>query len=264
MAGALLSRLRRHPFPVEARFEHCLVLAYAVPEAELEPLLPPGLRVDAWNGLGFLAAAFVQTRGLRPKRFPAWAGRDFFLSGYRVFTRFATARGRTLRGLRILRSDTDSRVMSWSGNLLTHYNYKPCRATIEVQDGRLGIEVDSADGQADVSLVADLAGEQGLPPGSPFPSLREARKFAGPLPFTFDHDEATGGMVVIEGQRPHWDPRPVPVTVRRLGFLHTLGLDHARLANAFAVHDVPYGWKRGVLEPIAGPASAPAAAGGGA
>ena len=121
----MLHLLKRHPFPVVAEFEHCLVLTYAVDAPALQPLLPPGLLLDTLNDqdeTGFLAIALVQTRRLRPAGFPRLLGRDFFLSGYRIFTTFHTPTGRTLRGLRILRSDTNRRLMACSGNLLTHYN----------------------------------------------------------------------------------------------------------------------------------------------
>lgn len=107
----MLHLLKRHPLPVRAFFRHCLVLTYAFPERVLAPLLPPGLTLDSYlsddQRLGFLAIAMVQTEGLRPVGVPAALGQNFFLSGYRIFSRFRTAAGRSLRGLRILRSDTD-------------------------------------------------------------------------------------------------------------------------------------------------------------
>jgi len=57
----MLYRLQRHPFPVKATFGHSLVLTYALPAARLQPLLPPGLRLDEWNGFAFLAIALVAT-----------------------------------------------------------------------------------------------------------------------------------------------------------------------------------------------------------
>ena len=62
----MLVWLKRHPVPIRARFEYTLVVTYALPAERLLGLVPPGLRIDAWNGLGFLAIAFVQTRRLRP------------------------------------------------------------------------------------------------------------------------------------------------------------------------------------------------------
>src|SRR5262245_62871074 len=116
-------RLKRHPLPVKAHFDHCLVLTYVYPRHVLEPLVPPGWElavVDGADGpLGFLAVAMVQTRRLRPAFVPGRLGRDFFLAGYRVFVRHRDAAGRTRRGLRILRSDTNRRMMRLFGNLLT-------------------------------------------------------------------------------------------------------------------------------------------------
>jgi uncharacterized protein YqjF (DUF2071 family) len=130
----MLSRLRRHPFAVEAFFRWSLVLTYALPERVLRPMLPPGLDLDTYDGWGFLAIALVQTEGLRPKGFPRLLGRDFFLSGYRVFARFARPGKQSLRGLRILRSDTDRSAMVTLGNLFTHYGYRLAQVKA-VRDG---------------------------------------------------------------------------------------------------------------------------------
>src|SRR5436190_7657676 len=112
---------RRHPIPIVATFEFSLVLCFALPSRVLSPLLPAGLVVDTFGDFGFLAIALVQTRDLRPVGMPQLFGQRFFLSGYRIFTRYRTAEGRVLRGLRILRSDTDSALMKYAGNALTHY-----------------------------------------------------------------------------------------------------------------------------------------------
>lgn len=239
-----------------AFFRHSLVLTYALPAERLRPLLPPGLELDLYGERGFLAIALVQTEGLRPAFVPRALGQDFFLSGYRVFARFKTAAGRTLRGLRILRSDTDKDLMVGFGNLLTHYNYRKCEATLRAAVGALQIQIRTQGAEADLDVSADLASRPApLPPGSPFPDLTEARKFAGPLPFTFDYEKETHAIVVIEAARQHWDPQPVRVEVRRSSFLDQPAFAGAVLANAFHVQDVPYRWKRGVLERLPGPAA---------
>ena len=83
---------KRHPIPVRAFFQHSLVLTYAVPAHVLAPLLPPGLVLDTFRGLGFIAIAMVQTKNLRPAPLPAFLGQDFFLSGYRIFARLPNQR----------------------------------------------------------------------------------------------------------------------------------------------------------------------------
>src|SRR5262245_65075545 len=111
----------------------------------------------------------VETQGLRPKGLPAWLGRDFFLSGYRVFSRVVRPGKQTLRGLRILRSDTDRAAMVRLGNVFTHYGYRHAQVEIAADTARLEIRVRTPEREADVHVVADLASRPApLPTGSPF------------------------------------------------------------------------------------------------
>src|SRR4051812_18629110 len=120
----MLSALKNHPFAVEAFFKTSLVHTYAAPKEEIEHLIPHPLTLDTWQDKwAFVAIAMVQTKDLRPKGFPKFLGRDFILAGYRVFVRYRNSRGRNLRGLYILQSRTDSPLMTFGGNLFTHYNY---------------------------------------------------------------------------------------------------------------------------------------------
>jgi len=245
--------LQRHPLPVKAWFDHSLVLTYALPARFLATFLPPGLILDTFGDFGFLAAAMVQTRGLRPAFLPRALGRDFFLTGYRIFARFRTADGRLLRGLRILRSDANRRQMVWGGNLLTHYQYRLAQTAVKESADALEIRVKTPNAEADVDLVAHFGRLlDAPPPGSPFPDFRQARLFAGPLPFTFDYEPETHSIIAIEGVRETWKPAPVHVEVRRLAFLEhpPFNQQHAILANAFHLRDIAYEWKRGVRHPL--------------
>ncbi len=254
----MFAALHRHPFAVEAFFRHSLVLTFAYPEALLQALLPSCLRVDAYEGQGFLAIALVQTEGLRPAGWPAWTGRDFFLSGYRIFCRFRRQDGRELRGLRILRSYTDRRAMLWSGNLFTRYQYRHCRVTSRRDERTLAYAITTAKAEGDLSVTVRIDQAATAPPaGSPFPDLASARRFAGPLPFTFGYEDATRSMVIVQGVRQHWQPMPVQVEALECSFLARPPFDQAplRLANAFLIERIPYRWKRGEVERV--PASAP-------
>ena len=247
--------LRRHPLAVTAFFRHSLVLTYALPSEILKPLLPPGLTLDAYRGFGFVAIAMVQTEELRPTFCPAQFGRDFFLSGYRIFARYRTSDGRTLRGLRILRSDTDTCSMAFFGNRLTHYNYQKADVFLRERPDELEIKIKTPAVKADLHVLAEIGGKEsvGLPDGSPFQNLREARLFAGPLPFTFDYEKETNSIVRIEGVRQNWKPIPVKVNVLKKTFFNHPDFCGVTpiLANAFHVANIPYSWKRGVLEPLA-------------
>lgn len=252
IALGLRTRLQRHPLPIEARLEDCLTLTYALPADILRRLLPPGLELETRGGFGFVAVALVRARGLRPAGWPERCGKDFFLAGYRIFCRFGLPDGRRLRGLRILRSDANPWPMVVGGNLLTHYNYHLCDAAIDASADRLAVVVRTGDRFGDLDVAADLTSAT-LPPESPFASVREARRFAGPLPFTFDYEPLTHSIVAIRATRATWHPVPVGVQVKRIGFFDQTEFAGCTpiLSAAFHVANVDYRWERGVRYPLA-------------
>jgi hypothetical protein len=87
-----------------------------------------------------------------------------------------------------------------------------------------------------------------LPEHSPFADWNEARRFAGPLPFTFTYIKETKEVLIIEGVRQNWTPNPVKVIDYNFDFLSTIKLESPVLANAFIIKDIPYNWKKGKIE----------------
>ena len=238
--------LKRHPFPVVARFERVVAVSFAFPEAILRPLVPHALEIDAYEGFGFLTVAMVWTKKLRLAGFPDFLGQDFFLAGYRVFARLHDESGRRLRGLKIIRTETDKQRMVWLGNLMTGYRYHHVNL-LEEFGSETRVETSRADGTRTLALTFESPGNSApLPEGSPFGDWHTARLFAGPMPFTFSPED-DGSFVVIEGSRQHWIPRPVRVKDWHVSLFDEAPLRGIKpiLANAFAVEDVSYRWKKG-------------------
>ncbi len=252
---SFLKQLRQHPFPVVARFERVVAVSFAFPEAILRPLVPDVLEIDTYRGLGFLTVAMVWTKQLRPAGWPAFLGQDFLLAGYRVFTRLHDNSGQRLRGLKILRSETDKRRMVRMGNLLTRYHYRHVNVSLQESGAETRVQTSLRDGTPTLDLTFDGRAESAsLPHGSPFPDWHTARLFAGPMPFTFS-PENDGSVVVIEGSRQSWVPRPVAVKKWQVGLFDESPLRGTTpiLANAFAVEDVSYRWERGrIVRPRGG------------
>jgi len=244
--------LQRHAMPIKARFEASLVLAYAFPADVLQPLLPPGLTLDTYKDFGFVSLALVHTRELRPAFIPGKLGISYFLSAYRIFTRYRTQTGQTLRGLRILRSDTNHWAMRLFGNKLTRYRYQLSKWDVQRTKQSFSVRISTPDHQANVHMEADLS-VSALPPGSPFDDLDVARDYAGPLPYTFDYEPQTHSIIRVEGVRDVWNPLPVTVRIHRNGFFEQDLFRNAQplLANAFFMENVPYAWRRGIREKLA-------------
>ena len=243
----MVSFLKNHPFAVEAFFETSLVLTYAIPKEAVVPLLPECLTPDTFQDTwAFVAVALVKTKDLRPKGFPPYLGNDFILTGYRIFVRYTTSEGKRLRGLYILRSETNKSRMSFFGNIFTHYNYKT--TDIDFTTNGTILNVKSIQSKLNVTVDLDETSDIPLPAGSPFREWKEARRFAGPLPFTFTYDAATRSVLIIEGVREDWTPRPVRVLQHESGFIDQLNLKPIVLANAFVIKDIPYYWKKGRID----------------
>ena len=161
------------------------MLTFAAPREELEGLIPECLQLDTFQDRwAFIAVAMVDTTGLRPKGFPRAFGSDFFLIGYRVFVRYTTVAGKRLRGLYILRSETDSRRMEYLGNLFTHYRYSTTDIQLDgdsIRSERSGLAVEiSTDGKE----ALDPGGRRGGPAsgGIAFCGLGGGEEICGSAP----------------------------------------------------------------------------------
>ncbi len=242
----MLSFLKNHPFAVEAFFESSLVFTFAVSKEQLKSFIPECLRLDTFNDKwAFIAVAMVQTKDLRPKGFPKFMGNDFFLIGYRVFVRYTNNAGKNLRGLYILKSETNKKKMEFMGNTFTHYNYT---TTDILQKEQIdSTEISSA--KSKFTITIDKTEEEiSLPENSPFADWKEARRFAGPLPFTFTYNEVKKEVLIIEGVRQNWVPAAVKVIDYDFEFLRLLKIENPILANAFVIKNIPYYWKKGKIE----------------
>lgn len=238
--------LKNHPFAVETFFESSLVLTFAIPKEALQNLIPECLELDTFNNQwAFLAVAMVQTKNLRPKGFPKFIGNDFFLTGYRIFVRYTNNQGKRLRGLYIIKSETDSAKMSFMGNIFTHYNYTTTDIKIDKNDTTISIHSIKSDLDIEIKRGAE---EIALPKDSPFKDWKEARRYAGPLPFTFTYNSKTREVLIIEGVRENWTPKPVEVIKNNIGFLKQKNFKGIVLANAFIIENIPYYWKKGKME----------------
>ncbi len=238
--------LKQHPFGVKAFFEKSTVLTFAVPKEELESFLPSYLTLDTFqNQWSFIAIAMVETTALRPAGFPSFMGNNFFLIGYRIFVRYKNKQGKNLRGLYILKSETDKKRLEYLGNIFTNYKYTTTDIQHTVDHNHTIIS--SKKSNFLVSIDQDKTAVA-IPEYSPFFNWKEARRFAGPLPHTFSVDAEKKQVLIIRGLRQNWIPKPIHIKEYRFEFLRLLNLGNIRLASAFQISKIPYHWEKGRIE----------------
>ena len=135
--------------------------------------------------------------------------------------------------------------MEFFGNLFTHYMYTTTDIDLEETESLKCIGSSKSDFYLEINNKSENIA---LPMDSPFKSWKEARRYAGPLPFTFTYQEEQQSVLIIEGVRQNWKPNPIEVSNYRFKFLENLELKGLVLANAFEIKDVPYYWKKGRKE----------------
>ena len=55
-------------------------------------------------------------------------------------------------------------------------------------------------------------------------------------------------VLIIEGKRQNWKPRPIEILDLDIDFLNRDPFKDKVLANAFIIENIPYMWKKGKLE----------------
>ncbi|MEM7163159.1 MAG: DUF2071 domain-containing protein [Bacteroidota bacterium] len=242
----MLNFLKNHPFAVEAHFDSSLVLTFAVPKEQIQSFIPECLELDTFQDKwAFIAVAMVQTSALRPKGFPKFMGNDFFLIGYRIFVRYTNNAGKRLRGLYILKSQTDKKKMEFFGNIFTHYKYTTTDIALTKKEGVRTIR--SIQSKFEIAIY-ERSDDINIPEGSPFTDWKDARKFAGPLPHTYTVNAKDKSILIILGVRQNWKPQPVKVKSFHFDFLDNLDLEQIILSSAFEVKNIPYYWEKGKME----------------
>lgn len=135
--------------------------------------------------------------------------------------------------------------MQCLGNIFTHYNY----STTDIQVTHAGQQETITSNRSNFKVSVSRKQEDlALPESSPFNSWKEARRFAGPLPFTFTCNDDEKSVLIIEGVRNNWKPEPVQILDYSFNFLDKSEFRSAKLASAFEVRNIPYYWKKGKLE----------------
>ncbi len=233
------------PFPVEAHFRSSLVLTYYIPRQCVEAMLPAVFELDLVNeDMAAIAVALVDTQSLRPAGWPSSLGRDFVLAGYRLFVRYPRAEGGVRRGLYILGSQTNKKSMKILGNSLTAYRYEYLPIRFE-QEGEI-CTIEAADA---MRIKADFS-EHRFEPNAVFDSLDLAKKFAGPMPWTFSFQPEQNRVSMVRGQRSLWKPKIAKILHSDIPKLGELGLEDAVFSHAFHVHKIDYLWKKAEYEYI--------------
>lgn len=235
--------MRPLPFPVKAWFDFFVVLFFSIDKNNTISQIPAPLELDLYKDHGIFAIAIVKTKKFRPAFLPSWIGMNFNLVGYRFLTTYKGDDLKTIRGLKIVKSQTNQKIMQWIGDKLTQYkfNYNPINI---VTENNIVTIIGTG-----ISIKLKMHEEEEiipLPFNSIFDNWTQARKFAGPLLYTFEVNEKTKELSITEGTRKNWTPKPIEVISANIDFLNQDSIKQLNpiLSAAYMVKNIPYSWKK--------------------
>jgi hypothetical protein len=234
------------------RLIECFLISYAVDRARAAALLPTGLAPITCRDAAFVNIVACRIDHMRPRFAPYAAGVTYWHVAYRIQARAVVAGGGSIEGLYFLRSDVDRPLLGAVGNLLTDFRFHRARVRFCSQRERWTLHVDSADGAASAVLCARAAGQDGLPPDSPFGSVEERERVLTYTAVGLSVPRSGRGLRVAEVLRDEaaWQEQPVVVEAASWDYLSRLRVGPMRLVRATRAAPIEYTWRLGRVERV--------------
>jgi hypothetical protein len=237
------------PFQANTVWEEAVAVNVALDPAALRPLVPAAFDLDLYGGRAFVSLTASRLKDFGAGPVPRALRMNFYQATYRAHVTWTDFRGRRLRGCYFVRSETNSRLMSLTANLLPEFRAHQCQ-TYPILMARHGdhllLTVDSGDDPAGkVVLLLDTTRPlPGPPPGSCFPSVKEAYDFLVDFYDAFSYDPESGEVLLLRIDRGDWDIRVCQPLDHYLGYFRDgpFPPGSATLDSVFYFRDVPYRW----------------------
>lgn len=133
-----------------------ILINYRVDPAVVQRLLPPPFHPKLHRGFAIAGICLIRLEGIRPHRFPRLVGLSSENAAHRIAVQWDDGTGQH-EGVYIPRRDTGSLMNHLAGGRLFPGEHRRAAFDVVDDDGRITLKMRSADGQADIDLVASTA-----------------------------------------------------------------------------------------------------------
>jgi hypothetical protein len=246
------------PFDANTIWAEAIAVNHRVEPAALRPLVPSVFDLDLYEGHAFVSLTASRLKDFGFGGVPAAVRMNFYQATYRAHVAYTDFRGRRMRGCYFVRSETNSRLMSVTANLLPEFRAHHCHTYpmfMARQDGNLLLSVDSGDDPAGkVVLVMDTSHPlDGMPRSSVFPSIPTAYEFLVDFYDAFAFAPDTGEVLLLEIERGPWHIQVVEPVDYYFGYFSAGAFPpgSAELDSIFYFRNTPYRWLPLLRERIA-------------
>jgi uncharacterized protein YqjF (DUF2071 family) len=214
-------------FAMTGRVTDCVQLTYRTPSETVRSLLPEGLELVTRGPWAFWNVLACRVEKARPTGVPAFCGLTYRHVAYRLLVRAMNERAEVVRGFYFVRSDADARTVTTLGNRLSDFRLNPASIALDAGDCGVCLSVrETAYAQGETALEVAHAPAR-LSPGSCFPTLDDARRFARHAPDGLAVVEHDGGRLLrttrVTRNEQAWGETPVVVRRAEFGYFDALG-----------------------------------------
>jgi Uncharacterized conserved protein (COG2071) len=237
------------PFDANTIWEEAIAVNVRLDPAALRPLVPAVFALDVYAGHAFVSLTASRLKDFGVGWLPRALRMNFYQATYRAHVTYTDFRGRVIRGCYFVRSDTNSRLMSLTANLMPEFRAHRCGTCpiLMVRDGdHLLLTVDpEGDAAGKVVLVLDASRPlAGMPAGSCFASVKAAYDFLVDFYDAFAYDPQAEEVLLLQIERGAWDIRVLEPVDYYLGYFSAgpFPAGSAVLDSVFYFRDVPYRW----------------------
>jgi len=230
-----------------------LLVNYRVDPEVMARLLPLPFRPSLVGGKALAGICLIRLEEIRPPFAPRSFGIRSENAAHRVAATWTDQQGRRTEGVYVLRRDTDSLWNHLAGGRLFPGVHRLSRFHVCDDGHRVQLRIDSADGLADLSIIARST--ESLPATSVFQSLDEARRFFERGQDGYSASADKSGLEGIRLETDPWVLKPLEVdSVTATYFEHRAVFPEGSVAfdSAFVLRDVGHAWR--ALDPH-GPSS---------
>jgi uncharacterized protein YqjF (DUF2071 family) len=237
------------PFAANTVWAEAVCVNYRLDPAALRPVVPDVFDLDLHAGRAWVTLTASRLKDFGVGRLPAALRMNFYQATYRAHVAYTDFRGRRLRGCYFVRSETNSRLMSLTANLLPEFRAHRCGTSpilMARQGEHLLLTVDTdPDPAGKVILLLDTARPlAAMPAGSVFDSVAGAYDFLVDFYDAFSYAPDTGEVLLLQIDRGPWDIQVVEPVDYYLGYFSDgpFPPGSAELDSVFYFRNTPYRW----------------------
>jgi len=114
--------LKKIPIKYSGELHDVKLINFSVDKEEVLPMVPKGIKVRDFQGKAVISMVNVKLKKMRPSWWPVQLSFNYQHVAFRLLIDDSGLNSGQSKGIYFIKSFADKPIVSWAGNLLSHYN----------------------------------------------------------------------------------------------------------------------------------------------